>query len=464
MKVNRWNRFLFAPAEDTPSGGAVASATVPKSAAQKDAQHAIANFDPGPMPDISGILDGSVDPSAQKSDPPATPVAEPASATPKVDPPSGEPAADDADPFAPIEDIGSPKSDDDPKPGETPKPAEGEPAPTADSKGLRAQLELANQRIKEYESGQASEEIRKQLLEVQEANKRLQGQIHARDPHSHPEVIDLRREMQGKYAGVVRSMQISGEDPSFLVGFLQSNLPDLTAIGDPNSQAYLDKVGELRSSLQERGISRESIGAILNLADQGVDNSKRMASKIKDISDNWTTYEAKSAREEHERIAKEWSSIERTWLNPTPDKLENDPYNPTVFMAKAIQGNDQLESKLRQTGKALVSTFMPLPPIMPEDLAGMDDNEVSNYLENRVKTHSTKLRAFHGVVGDAMMFYRMGPSILRRLAEAESALADYKGADPVPGGGSQPSGPKPQGGPAPADDIKGYEPGPLPSI
>lgn len=466
MKVNQWNRFLYAPVEDKPTSSGEPSAAVPKSAAAKDAQHAVANFDPGPMPDIDGILNGTVDPTAQ---PQPTPQSQPQSVpqgAPKIDPPVIEEAKDTDDPFAPIE---LPKPDDQkPTPVQEP-PQEGTQVdpPATDNKGLRAQLDAANARLRQYESGEATQEIRSQLLAIQEENKKLQGHIHARDPHSHPEVIDLRREMQGKYAGVVRQMQIAGENPQFLASFLQTHLPELTSIQDQNSQPYLDKVGELRGILQEQGISRESIGAILNLADQGVDNSHRMAAKIKDINENWTTYEAKTAREEHERIAAEWAGVERTWINPTPDQLENDPYNPVVFMAKAMQGNDDLEKKLRATGKSLVSTFMPLAPVMPEDLQGKSEDEIANFLEDRVRGHSTRLRNFHGLVGNMAAFYRMGPGILRRLAEAEAALADYKGADPIPGGERRP-GPSgaPQGAPNgnAQQDIKSFDPGPLPDI
>lgn len=457
MKRNPFNTLLFSP-DPAPSGGgnAPAAPTAPNAGppAQKDGPADIASFDPGPVPNLSDVL----------SDPPP-PAQAPAQSQPAgrpVDdaPPPGDPTNED--PFAFLPDT-PPKQDQPTQTQDAPPPSD-QPVQPGDNKGLRGELERANARIRELESGEDRKKDLARLADLEQSNQRLQGQIHARDPLSHPEVVALRQEMAGKYAGVVRAMSINGEDAGFLKGWLESNLPELVRLGDPNGDAYLKKVGELRKGLHEQGVSRESIGAILNLADQGVDNTMRTHAKVKDINDNWTTYEAKHARDEHEGISKQWAEVKRGWFSPTPDQLENDPYNPVVFLTKAMESDGNLKKQLEQTGDSLIATLMPLAPVMPTDLDGKSEEEISAYLEDRVRNHLGKMDGLRRIIGPAMAFYRMGPGILRRLQESEAALADYKGGNPIPSDTRIPAGTEPSAAPAGADAIKSYEPGPLPVI
>lgn len=448
MKYDPSNRFVRSP---EGKGGAAAPAAAPNAATK------VAEYEPPPL-DLDAVLNGT--------EPQPPPVAAPAAAPKPVEsapPASGEPKEDD-DPFAFIEE--------EPKPPEKKAEpvAEEEPEPSADdrekraneNRGLRDQLAAANARLKELESGRANQETEERIRKLTEEKTAIEERLHRQDPLAHPDVVALRQEMQAKYAQTARQMAINGDNPDFLQGFLQTALPELIQTGDPSGQPYLKKLTEIRDDLKERGVRPESISQVLGLLDAGVENTIKTHAKVNDIKTNWMTYEAKRAREHHEAIAKDWAGVKSGWIKPTPDQLENDPYNPVVFLARAAEGNEKLAKEFEQTSKALVTTFMPLAPIMPEDLEGMDQNQVAEYLERREKSHQSRMEGFRKQVGNMAAFYRMGPGLLRKVKELEDQLAEFKAGTFVPGseGRTGPTG----GDDKKPTNIKEYDPGPIPNI
>lgn len=391
---------------------------------------------------------------------PPTPAPVPPPPAPAAVPPV-VPAAD-ADPFAPIE-VPAPASTVPPvvPPVEPVKPP-GVEERANENRGLREQLAEHQRRLAEFESAQVAP-LKGQLTEREKRIQELEGRLNARDPMAHPEVVALRQGMATRFQDTAREITMNGDDATGLQGILEQAIPKLANAGDPTSAPYLAAIRDLRQELLEKNLRPESISAIARLADQGVRNGYETNAKIREIGDNWQTYEAAEALKQWTNISKGWASVKERWFAPSDDQIANDPYNPVVYLAKVAKADESgaIKGQLDATAKAVIESLMPMAPVMPEDLQGMDPAHATEYLERRANNYTARQENFRAQIGPAMAFMRLGPSLLKRIKELEDKVTLYEGSTPVPDNEKGQRGPEHTGGPQP-QKIADFVPPPLP--
>ncbi len=387
----------------------------------------IQSFEPEPPIDINKVLDARVDltpPEVVIKDKPVTVVV---------------PLEDDAP-----EDIKLFKPSAPPKEGEEPDNLD-DPAPRKkESSKMREEMQkvlkqkaeiekLAEERNNSLTTLQAELERTKADYEAKAKEElELKKKIAIGDPYQHPEMREIEAPWLSKRNEIMSEVEMTGQDPSKFNSWTFQAITRLKAAGAPGTPEYRQAIAELRQGyLQEFPEAEDYLMPALTLVKDGVSTSRKQDQFVTELNEQLPAVQFRQYQKQYEAAVSEYERDERVAFNPDEDIKMNDPLNTRVILRAMIDGSPEVQ-KAAEAAKAVVrSVMLPIRPVNPESLNGMDDGKKMEILQQHTARHRDGYLKLRSMMPEAIVALQVLPALFKRLTEAEDKLK-LIGKEPSP--------------------------------
>lgn len=303
-------------------------------------------------------------------------------------------------------------------------------------KGLRAAIKTANaskkkalKRVEKLEEDLKAQtdkgaELEKKLEEQGGKFKELSDRVATENPNEAPEVKAILQPFNDSLTATVKSMRRYGEDGKALdasINALVAEYQELEKADKPDWQAFNNKIEAEWPKSAER---------IFDLVTQGAETLEKAKAKAAEISSNVSEYRSRRAFEQHQKITDLYEQEERNFFRYTADMEQTDPYHPRVVLGKAVQSNAETKALSDKALKLAKFSLLPLAPAKAEELAGMTDEQQSEYLQKRMATHEAGRRTVERTYAEGVVARALLPAYAEELDRLRAELRELRGEDP----------------------------------
>lgn len=327
-----------------------------------------------------------------------------------------------------------------------------------ENSGIRSQIEEANKKLKlaitNSEAAKIENESLKQKLRDMEQN--LQRSITTKDPSQHPDVISLVKPWDDELNSFVQEISLSGGDGSKLKAMTPQLIQNFQQLGEVGSPGYEERKDELMSSIDES--FPDDRREVIRILSKGANVMSEAANLMDRIRNNSSEMDKSESLEAYEKMAGDFSELEKHFFNPSDEMRQNDPYKQRVIHRGYIDTSEAAKVRSIQTKDHLRYVFLPLKPLEEGEIRGMSNEEAAQYQQDRMQNHRQAQLKVRDMATEAFFSHALLPQIQKRLDEALSELQDFRDSSPrLKDGTTEEGGEKREG--EEISDIKDFDPG-----
>jgi hypothetical protein len=388
-----------------------------------------------------------------------------AAAAKAADPPAVEKKDDDPDEVFKLPDeddpfdmdepmVVTPKEDDEP----TPKLEIDELAEKKEGNaGLRQEIKAANEKLEkqreyfESEKARYAEEVEAMKAQLNESNQRLAY----RNPDEHPSVLEITKPWDNELSSFVKEMTLVGGNGERLKSLAPELVRNFNAL-DENDPEYDNRKKQLIGMIDEH--FPDDRREVIKLISRGSDILTRANEQVEKVRKGGEEFELGQASDNYDALIDDYTKLEKTYFNPSPDLRESDPLNPKVLLRDLIDSDPRIEEKAKKIKAFVRFAMTPLPPVDVGEIESMDDDQAAQFMQKRTGQHLAAKRKMGTMMAEALMSHAMFPVLSQELAQANKILSTVKSNQPSPAGNDDDPEKKEVEEPQGPQDIKGFKP------
>lgn len=382
---------------------------------------------------------------------------------------------DDGDVTAPINPTPAPE----PTPSPTPNPAPIPPNPPTDlsqmtpeqrkkhNADLRVQLEESNRRAKEMEDRLAAVEKEKQdriaaiekerdeingrLTETSTRFAELNRTLSMENPAQSEEVQQIVAPWNARVESITKDISDTGGNGKAFRNMLPELVNAYKAIGPEDSEGYAQRREAYNAMVQQFPDHAKEVRELIR---NGIEIQGRAAQVMRDMQNNGETFRYQRERKMWDAVAQDFAKDEAKYFAPSPEVKEADPFNAEVLVTELLSGSDEGKKRMDVIKKFARFTLLPMPPVNPEDLAKMTNEEAANFFESRQQQYQVNQLKLRRLLPTALAAQALLPGLVKRNQELEEQIATLRGVAPPPKGGAS----TPKVNADQIDDVRNFTP------
>lgn len=322
-----------------------------------------------------------------------------------------------------------------------PKPPDTKPEKEPPAKQLRERLAQVEKerdefrskfenhpRVKELETSIAERE--KELESLKTETEKARRELEIRDPFASAKLREHVEKFDQEYQrGIEMLPELDGSYQQLVAEF--ANLPRGT-------EQYRAALSEFETKLEEAVGQRKFAGA-LEFIRKGADFAREHSQLQREVTENASKLAYESREAEWKKQDSEVSSLLATAFDVPEDLEETDPYNPAIFVKKALSVADEGKQKeiVSTIDKFVKNVFAGPKPRTEKDFPGLSPKEIQEKIATEGKLHGESRQAAVRMMKQGMLALTMLRPIMAdyaKLKERVAALGEEVPPNPNNGG------------------------------